>query len=245
MSSEPVKAVFFDVGQTLLTLGIPEEVSFVEAAASVGAHLDAADVTRLMPQVYARYEELYARDDSFWADEERATTLWLELYAYLAELAGLSDHAHRIAQRVHQTYFAPGAWKPFDDTLPTLDALAARGLRLGLISNWDSSLESIIVGMGLDHYFSVILASTVVRAHKPQRQIFDLALERLGLDARSAVHVGDHLQADVGGARAAGLRPVLLDRDHRFDASASAASGAQGDFAVIHSLSELEGLVLA
>jgi REG-2-like HAD superfamily hydrolase len=233
-----IKAVFFDVGQTLLTPGIPEELSFVQAATEVGAELDPADVVRLMPQVYERYEELYESDDSFWSDEERATAIWLEVYAYLAELAGIPAHAREIARRVHQTYFTAGAWQIFADVLPTLNALKAHGLRMGLISNWDSSLEPIIMDLGLGSHFATIIASTVVRMHKPQRLIFDLALERIGVRAAEAVHVGDHLQADVGGARDAGLLPVLIDRQHRHGTVA-----ATDELAVIHDLRELPAIL--
>jgi putative hydrolase of the HAD superfamily len=198
----------------LLAPGIPEEEVFIKAAALTGATLGCDDVTRNLRQAYELYEELYAGDDSFWADEERSTAIWLTVYAHLARLSGVPDQAEAIARIVHETYFHAGAWKLFDDVLPTLDALKARGVRMGLISNWDSSLEPIIMDLGLGHYFATIIASTVVRMHKPQRQIFDLALERIGCAASEAIHVGDHLQADVGGARQAGLTPVLIDRDH-------------------------------
>jgi putative hydrolase of the HAD superfamily len=187
-----------------------------------------------MPQAYQLYERLYESDDSFWADEQRATAIWIEVYRTLAELAGIPEHASKVARLVHQTYFSAGAWAAFDDVLPTLEALKGRGLRLGLISNWDSSLEPIIMDMGFGHYFSTIIASTVVRMHKPQPQIFDLALERMGISAAEAVHVGDHLQADVAGAHNAGLTPVLIDRQHRHDKEAR-----EGGFAAIHDLREL------
>jgi putative hydrolase of the HAD superfamily len=232
--TQKIKAVFFDVGQTLLTPGIPEEVSFIEAATSVGAILDPAAVIQAMPQAYGLYEQLYQGDDSFWSDEERATAIWIEVYRYLAELAGIPEYASEVARLVHQTYFSAGAWQAFDDVRPTLDALKDRGLRIGLISNWDSSLEPIIMDMGFGHYFSTIIASTVVRMHKPQQQIFDLALERMDVSAAEAVHVGDHLQADVEGARNAGLTPVLIDRQHRHDQEV-AGSG----LAVVHDLRDL------
>ncbi|MDR1713553.1 MAG: HAD family hydrolase [Coriobacteriales bacterium] len=210
-----VTAVTFDVGNTLLTPAVSEADVFVAAAAEVAAQLDTLQVERFMPLVYERYEELYEQDDSFWADDERATAIWLEMYGYLCELVGLGDYASRIAPMVHKVFFRSDYWRPFDDVMPVLDELKQRGIRMGLISNWDNSLADIISGTGLSGYFGSVLSSSVVRMHKPQPGIFHLALAELGALPAETVHVGDHLQADVGGALASGIRPVLIDRDHK------------------------------
>jgi putative hydrolase of the HAD superfamily len=205
--------VFFDVGQTLLTPAISEATVFTEAAARVGVTLDPADVERHMPAVYRHYEELYEEDDTFWSDDTRATQIWIEMYRYLCELVGLGEHGLAIGTLVHERYFTAASWKPYDEVIPTLEALQRRGIRMGLISNWDSSLEDVITGLGMSRFFSVIISSAVVRLHKPMPEIFELALERMGAVPEESMHVGDHLYADVAGARQAGITPVYLDRD--------------------------------
>jgi len=213
-----ITTVFFDVGNTLLTPSVSEAEVFCEMAARTGAVLEPSAVEQHMPEVYRFYEELYEQDDSFWASEQRATAIWVSMYEYLCELCGLSTHAREIARLVHGAFFGAGFWKPFDDVMPVLEGLKQRGIRMGLISNWDSSLESIIKGLGLDGYFEVIISSSVVELHKPKPEIFELALSRMGARAEQAMHVGDHIQADVAGAQATGITPVLIDRTQHYPA---------------------------
>jgi putative hydrolase of the HAD superfamily len=215
MREVPVTTVFFDVGNTLLTPAVPESEVLVAAVASLGASVNAELVRQNIPRMYQYYEQLYEADNSIWADEDRATGIWLTMYEYLCGLVGIPQLAPEVARLGYERFLDPRSWKPFDDVLPTLEALSARGMRMGLISNWDSSLESIINGVGLGAYFDVIISSAVVGLHKPQPEIFRLALSRAGVSPGDALHVGDHLQADVGGAAAVGITPVLVDRDDR------------------------------
>jgi putative hydrolase of the HAD superfamily len=207
------KRVFFDVGATLLTPARAEGKVFAEIAADFGITVDPSDVEPLVPQMYQLYEQLYQQDDSFWGDEIRAKAIWLEMYEFLSALLDIPQNLHSvIGNSVYEYYFAPGVWKTFDDVIPTLDELQRLGIKMGLISNWDSSLRAIVTGLEMDKYFDVILASAEVRMHKPMPEIFALALKKADAKPTETLHVGDHLIADVAGARAAGIKPVLIDR---------------------------------
>jgi putative hydrolase of the HAD superfamily len=210
-----IKTVFFDVGNTLLTPALSEARVLVEAAASLGATVDLELVEQNIPRMYEHYEQLYEADNSIWADEDRAVGIWLDIYEYLCQLVGLSKLGPKIAQASYETFLKPESWALFDDVLPTLDALKSRHVAIGLISNWDSSLADIIKGMGIDTYFDVVISSAVVGLHKPQPEIFELALREAGVSHFDALHVGDHLTADVAGAARVGITPVLIDRDNR------------------------------
>jgi putative hydrolase of the HAD superfamily len=208
-----IQAVFFDVGATLLTPAEDEGTTFTLIAERLGITIDPRDVGRQVPLMYELYEQLYEQDDSFWSDDVRAKAIWIEMYEFLASRLSIPHRLQReLAEAVYQYYFSPGAWVPYDDVLPLLDALQARGIRMALISNWDSTLAPIIEGLGMSPYFEAVIASAVVRLHKPMPEIFRLALDRLGIGAQETLHVGDHLSADVEGASAVGITPVLLDR---------------------------------
>jgi putative hydrolase of the HAD superfamily len=84
-------------------------------------------------------------------------------------------------------------------------ALAAAGLRLAVVSNWDVGLHDNLRTLGLDREVHAVVTSAEAGAPKPAPQVFELALERLGATAAHAVHVGD-AEADAEGALAAGLR---------------------------------------
>ena len=100
----------------------------------------------------------------------------------------------------------------FDDVLPTLYTLKERGLTLGLLTNFDRDMQPICHELGLDPYIDFVITSADVGVDKPEAPIFFTALERAGVSASEAVHVGDQYKLDVLGARAVGINPILLDR---------------------------------
>jgi putative hydrolase of the HAD superfamily len=95
---------------------------------------------------------------------------------------------------------------------PTLAALRQRGLKLGVISNWDDRLRPLLKSLQIADQFDVIVVSCEVGASKPASAIFQAAVKQLGLPANSLLHVGDSFARDVLGARAAGLQGVQIER---------------------------------
>jgi putative hydrolase of the HAD superfamily len=82
-----------------------------------------------------------------------------------------------------------------------------------VVSNWDVSLHERLAETGLAGLVDGAVASAELGAAKPDPAIFRAALERLGATAGEAMHVGDSMEHDVAGARAAGLDAVLVARD--------------------------------
>jgi putative hydrolase of the HAD superfamily len=101
---------------------------------------------------------------------------------------------------------------PYPEVPAALDALRARGVALAVVSNWDVSLHDVLDETGLAPRVDVVITSAEAGVAKPDAAIFARALDALGVDARDAVHVGDDLRADVGGALGAGLGAVLVHR---------------------------------
>jgi len=209
-----IKVVFFDAGQTLLS-PVPDAQGFVSVAARQGIELTAETILANTPQMYQLYEQHYQRDNSFWDNHNNARAVWIEVYTLLYRLCGAKDKAEQLADAAYDFYFNPGAWYLYDDVMDVISDLHRRGLRLGLISNWDSSLTAVIQSLEINDYLSDIIASADVGVHKPDQAIFDLALNRLSVQAHEAMHVGDHLSADFDGALSAGLHAVLIDRGAR------------------------------
>ncbi|MFI5398701.1 MAG: HAD-IA family hydrolase [Candidatus Binatia bacterium] len=104
------------------------------------------------------------------------------------------------------------SWELFSDVIPTLSGLRSRGLRLGIVSNFDSRLTTICEGLEIAHFFDAVVMSGRVGCAKPDPRIFLIALERMGANRAEALHVGDSQTLDVQGAHAAGLRAILIDR---------------------------------
>jgi HAD superfamily hydrolase (TIGR01549 family) len=97
------------------------------------------------------------------------------------------------------------------DLTSGLDRLRALGLTLIVVSNANGRLRHLLDRIGLSRWFDVILDSHEIGVEKPDPRLFHIALERAGGSPERAMHVGDLYHVDVVGARAAGLRAVLLD----------------------------------
>jgi putative hydrolase of the HAD superfamily len=104
-------------------------------------------------------------------------------------------------------------FRAYPDAVPALMTLRSRGLSIVVVSNWDHSLHERLAETGLAPLVDGAVASAEVGVAKPDRRIFDRALELAGADAGSALHAGDSPDEDVAGALAAGLRAVLVARD--------------------------------
>ncbi len=119
----------------------------------------------------------------------------------------------------------------FPDARPALETARSRGRLLIVVSNWDISLVEVLGRLELAPLLDGIVTSAQVGAGKPSPRIFGRALELAGVSARECLHVGDSLEEDIAGARAAGIAAILIRRD-----------GAPGPAGVptINSLAELE-----
>ncbi len=207
-----LRAVFFDVGNTLL-FPYPSVSHVVrEILADEGHTHDLSAIDAYMPLVDAYYEDRYRTDDTFWTDEGETSEVWIGMYSLLCRKLGIEDGAERIARRVYDEFGESERWRAYDDVEPAFGRLRDRGLRLGIISNWDQRLAGLLDGLGLGKYVDTVVSSASVGLHKPDPRIFELACSRLEVLAHDAAHVGDHHYADIVGATAAGMTPVLIDR---------------------------------
>jgi putative hydrolase of the HAD superfamily len=101
----------------------------------------------------------------------------------------------------------------YPDAAPALRELREGGLRLVAVSNWDCSLPLVLDRVGIGELLDGVVTSAAAGARKPDPAIFEAALELTGCGADQALHVGDTREEDVEGARAAGIRALLIDRN--------------------------------
>ena len=206
------EVVFFDVGGTLMFADPPVPDVFARVARRLGHNITVRDVEPCMADVDAYYQSEYLRDGDFWCVHERAVQIWLDMYAMMADYCGMTEGVDELTRAVYDEYLLAECWSFFGDVEACLKGLKRRGFRLGVISNWDATLEGLIRKKGMLPYFDEVIASAAVGCRKPHAAIFEIALERMGVQASQAVHVGDLPEADGEGAAKAGLRPVIIDR---------------------------------
>jgi putative hydrolase of the HAD superfamily len=114
-------------------------------------------------------------------------------------------------------------FRPFPDAAPALAELRDLGLCLVCVSNWDYSLPDVLARVGLGDRLDGVVTSAGIGARKPDPRLFEAALEVAGCSAGDALHVGDTPAEDLDGARAAGIRALLIDRGGGGDIESLAA----------------------
>jgi putative hydrolase of the HAD superfamily len=129
-------------------------------------------------------------------------------------MGGNTDRAYECAVEMTRAWEHAHNFDIYEDVIPTIDALRAHRLKIGLVSNTARDLEEFIRHHSLD-----VDAALSARAHgrvKPHASIFLAVLEQLGVRAEQAAMIGDSPDDDVEGARALGMRTFLLDREGRY-----------------------------
>jgi len=184
----------------------------------------------------------WAHDGPFEATEAASFERLMALDRRVFERLGHADLPEAFFRDVERAFRQRSAYHVFPDTIPALRSMRAAGLRLGVISNWGWAAPELLVALDLARYFEVLSVSARVGYQKPHPAIFRHALEQLGVPPEAAIHVGDDPAADVAGARAVGIEPVLIHRAGRVHPPIGWDTPADGAI-VIADLAELLDLL--
>ncbi len=211
------KAVFFDVGGTLLEVYPSVGEVYAEIARDFGFSGSPSAVDRQFRLEWKKTGGIESLGRQSGVTIERK--FWRDLVFHVFEhFGGLRDFETYFDQ-VYEAFRSKERWRVYEDVQDSgiLQTLKRRGVVLGVISNWDSRLPETLEAMGLAQHFDFILASTVVGAAKPDEKIFREALLKSGVNSREACHIGDEPIADIQGAKQAGVDAILIDRRDRFN----------------------------
>ena len=213
------KAIFFDVGGTMIRVHPSVGDVYAKHARDFGFSGTPDELNerfRLQWKKMGGIESLGNQsgpevEKKFWKD------LVFEVFQPLGGLKRFDEYFELIFE-----VFRDGSnWKIHEDVIESriFEKLKARGITLGVISNWDSRLTSTLENLKLADHFKFILPSAVVGSAKPDKKIFEEALRLSGVKPHEACHIGDEVKTDIVGARNAGIHGILLDRDNRFEDS--------------------------
>jgi putative hydrolase of the HAD superfamily len=211
----PIEAVLFDLDGTLVDALSAWDAAFASALAiAVRTYPELAELGGGAAVHRSLFRPLVAA-------EHRAAGSghWDPRFLRRAFHALLSTHARSdpaLADRLYATYAAtwPQHVRPYAEVPAVLEALAGR-VQLAIVSNGDGPEQRAKIGpLGLDAHFPVVCISGELGTRKPEPAIFEHALDALSVPPDRAIHVGDDLEADIGGARATGLAAsVWVHRD--------------------------------
>ena len=206
MSRRPVRAVFFDVDFTLIYPGPTfQGEGYAQFCARHGMSVAPERFTaavRAASSILDAAEEHIYNDAIFIAYTGRI----------IEEMGGSGPAVFDCAAEIYREWATCHHFHLYDDVMPALRALAARGVKAGLISNSHRSLASFLEHFELQGLVAGAMSSSEHGYLKPHPSIFEAALRQLEVDADEALMVGDSLAHDIEGAARVGMRGLLVLR---------------------------------
>jgi putative hydrolase of the HAD superfamily len=201
------RCLLIDAMGTLIALQPPAPRLARELDQRFGLEVTAAQAERAIAAEirYYRSHMNEGRDDRTVAELRRRCAA--EMRSALPDLSNVGEQA------LTDALIASLQFALFDDAREALQAARQHGLRVVVVSNWDSSLAQVLERVGLADVIDGVVSSAAVGAAKPDPAIFEAALALARVAAGEALHVGDSLEHDIAGARAAGIAAVWLNRD--------------------------------
>lgn len=206
-------AVFFDAANTLLYPFPSVGDIYAQVAARYGVTTTGAAVQRAFRQSWGAIEAQAQHDPvRYGVGEPDGRRFWHALvHATFAQIA-LPENFEAFFDELYLLFAQPTVWRLFPECVPVLQTLRQRGYRVGIISNWDSRLLTLLEGLGVMAHVQHVTVSGLVGWEKPHQAIFQHAMDAMSVSPERAVHIGDNLLADAQGAQQAGLQPLWLQR---------------------------------
>jgi putative hydrolase of the HAD superfamily len=207
-----IQAVFFDAAGTLIKTARSVGESYAAIAAKYGMRVAPGD---LLPRFHACFDSssplafpnaqaagISALEQAWWKQVVH------QVFSPFGPFADFDAYFEELF-----AYFARAeSWLLYPDAGQTIRALSERGIKLAVVSNFDSRLISILQGLGVADSFDGIFVSSSVGYAKPDRRIFDFVLKSRQLAPGQVLHVGDSIRNDIEGAVNAGMKGILVDR---------------------------------
>ena len=209
----PISNVLFDAAGTLVYLPRTVGDHYREVALRFGVDLSASQLDRAFR---AGWKNMPPRPRTAGPRPDDDKGWWRDLVRQVIDDTLPSAQRHLLPfdayfEAVYAHFAEPGVWSAYPEVMEVLAHLKTRGLKLGVVSNFDRRLYAVLDHLDLSRFFAKVVISSVAGMDKPDPAIFHFALDALAASAAEAVHVGDDPKCDWG-ATAAGLRVFELRR---------------------------------
>jgi putative hydrolase of the HAD superfamily len=197
------RAVLFDAAETLFTTRGSVGEIYANIARRFGSQADAKAIQAAFIRHFRGAGPLTVQDEKRW---------WKDIVYRVFNDVGMVENFDEFFEQVYHNFRDSQGWMLFPETVEVLNQLKALGLKLGVISNFDTRIYSVLQALGIRRFFDTVTISSEAGYSKPQREIFDAAVRALGVTPSDVLMVGDSPHDDVEAAIQAGLAGLLIDR---------------------------------
>lgn len=200
-----VRAVLFDLGQTLIkTAEVPEIYRRI---------LETYGVNVLSDQVLEAHQ---ANEKGFDVEDmvEMGQDFWIKWNLKVLERVGVQENNKFLAEKIAELWWEHADLDVYPDVMDTIVQLKAKGVKIGIVTNGlKHDYQQILGKLKLTDCFDVVVGIDTCDRAKPDAKIFLYALDQLRVRPEEAIFVGDSVKYDYEGAKKAGLKPLIIDRD--------------------------------
>ena len=228
-----IKTVCFDFFNTLAYFDPPRETFYSQVAADFGVKVTADAIGDALPEADAYWRAENFKSPIRSREEKEKYSIYTEYAMRILRGANPAATPEQALQILGKAFSIGFKFVAFADSLPALESVQAKGLKIGVISNIGQEIETYCDELGFSRFLDFKVTSFEVGFDKPRPEIFQLALQKAGCTAQEAIFIGDQYEQDIVGARGVGMRPVLIDRNGKNN---------HADCAVIKSLADIAGL---
>lgn len=208
-----IEFVYLDAGGTLIDPFPSVGGVYAKAGKAHGLKATSLDLQRGFAAVWsdARGSES-TRFTTFGRDEPGTHAFWRSLVFDVLDAVDFEGDKEACFLAFFKAFEEPEAWTVYPDVQPLLQGLKARGIRAGLLSNWDYRLPPLLQRLGIPDLQPQVI-SCFEGVAKPNPELYRRAVERVGIAPERILYVGDHLDLDLQPALAIGMDAYLIDRD--------------------------------
>ncbi|MFC5454898.1 HAD-IA family hydrolase [Prosthecobacter fluviatilis] len=209
----PLKTLFFDAAGTLIRPAEPVGQTYAQHARKHGLMAEEGAIMQAFRAVWKETAPPLHPEGLPPEDDDRCwwRTLVGNVFGRVLGKPPGEDVLDRLFDELYRHYAQPEAWSVFDDAVPALEKLA-QDHRMLVLSNFDRRLRNILAGHDLQRFFGQIIISSEVGAAKPHARMFQAALTAAGCLPHEALHIGDDVQCDLGGAQSCEIRAYHVKR---------------------------------
>lgn len=201
------RAVLFDAAETLFTTRGSVGEIYASIASRHGSRAEPEAIQAAFARHFAGSGPLSVQDQKQW---------WKDVVHRVFTDVGMVENFDEFFDRLYDKFRDSQGWMLFPETFQVLEQLRGLNLKLGIISNFDTRVYSVLDSLGIQSFFDAVITSSEAGYSKPDSRIFNVAVEKLGVPAPSILMVGDNPNDDVEPALKAGLDAVLVDRRDRY-----------------------------
>jgi 2-haloalkanoic acid dehalogenase type II len=199
------RAVLFDLGSTLIKNQNPSEI-YRRILKAYGVEISSEKAA----EAHNENEKTHDSEEMARLGQE----YWIKWNLRILKMLGIRENREFYARKINERWWEYFELEVYPDAVETLTQLRMRKIKTGIVTNGlENDCEQILPKLGLTTYFDVIVSVESCGKAKPNKEIFLYAVDRLNVRPNETIFVGDSLRFDYEGAKNAGLKPLLIDRD--------------------------------